>query len=510
MSLPAVAESSGPSVVELKHASPAQRPSRRIWVSGLCLIIIGVVVGLVASQFLGPKEGTPAQVTGTPDEPAETPGVVAFDQEKQAAVGLTVAEVVAEPLHMIVWRPGRVALHDDRVSHICPPAEGIVRDTPIRLGQAVQAGDVLAVIESRELGQAKLDVYKARIAVAAEREVAQRTRTAMANAQELLTLLEADTPIEEIERKLADRPIGDYRQQLLAAYTRKRQLAAQLAFQRGSIGAIPETAILKTQADSEAATAAYTSLVEELRFQVKNQVRQADLNLREIETAFEVAKAKLVMLGLSAQDAENVDPIKEGAIASHMMIRAPFAGIVVEKHAVRSERVTPQSQMFIVADLSKLWIQADVYESDLPIVRELQNREVLVRSLSAGISERQATVTYTGDLIDKSSRTLTLTAELMNPDRMLKPGLFVEVGLDTGDKVPMIQLPSSAILHHANQPFVFVQTGPESFRQVKIVLRRSVGDRKEVTSGLKPGDRVVMSGGFILKSEMLKDQMVGE
>ena len=250
--------------------------------------------------------------------------------------------------------------------------------------------------------------------------------------------------------------------------------------------------------------------MEEFRFQVKNQVRQAELKLKDAEVAFDVGKAKLLLFGLSAGAVEQLDPISEGSAASHLKVKAPFAGTVVEKHAVRSERVDPKTQMFVLADLSAVWVQADVFESDLPLIREVKDRPVMFRSVAAGVPERPARIVYAGDLVDKSSRALTLTAEADNADRLLKPGMFVEVGFDAGDQKPALQIPASAVLRHENKPFVFVQISDDRFRRADITLGRTAGERVEVTSGLAAGDRVVVRGGFVLKSELLKDQMAGE
>lgn len=476
----------------------------------VALLAAGGAAGVVGSRQLAPAATSAEKATAAEKSPDSAADTVTFGPDKQASAGVETAAVAAEPLRLRVWRAGRVVLHDDQVAHVCPPAEGVVREAPAKLGQPVAAGQVLAVLDSRELGQAKLEAYKAKIALAAEREQIARTRTTMANAAELLALLAADTPPAEVERRTADKPIGEWRQQLLAAVTRRNQLKAQAASQRAAAAAVAEATLRKSESDAEAAAAAYTALVEELQFQVKQQVRQAELKQRDAETAFDVSTAKLLLFGLSAADVAKLDPIAEGAAASRLVVRAPFAGTLVEKHAVRSERVGPQTQMFVVADLTKVWVQADAFEADLPLVRGAAGRPVAFRAPGAGVPERAATVTYTGDLIDRSSRTLTVTAEADNGDRLLKPGMFVEVGFDAGDATPVLQVPASAVLRHENKPFLFVQTTPDTFRRVSVTLGRSGGDRVEVTDGLKTGDRVVVRGGFVLKSELLKDQMVGE
>lgn len=492
--------------------APVARPRFRGAGTAVWLLCVAgaAAVGAAVALSVAPRESA----TKAHEEDKKLEGApkdaVSMSKEKQAAAGIETATVSASPLRASVWRTGRVALNEDRVAHISPPAEGIVREVPVRLGQSVRAGDVLAVIDSRELGFLKFELVKARAALATEREAAARVRTTTTNAAELLTLLATDTPPGEIEKRLADKPIGEWRGQLLGAYTRRGQLRVQLASLRSSSGAVPESTTLKAQSESDAADAAYASLVEDLRYQVRFQVRQAELKLREAETAADVTKAKLLTFGLAPEAVETLDPITEGGRASLLTVRAPFAGAVIEKHAVVSERVGPQFQMFVLSDLATVWVQADVFEGDLALVRGLAGKAVAFRSELAGIDGRRATVVHTGDVIDRASRTLTLTAEAPNPDRALKPGTMVEVGFDAGTEAEAVQVPVGAVLRHENRPFVFVATAGDTFARREVALGRVAGDAVEVTEGLRPGESVVVRGGFVLKSELLKDQMVGE
>lgn len=480
------------------------------------LFALGAVTGAIVTLSVntGREAQLPAPNGSTPGEESSDSwadsDTLSFDVSKQEAIGLETVVVEAHPLIQRTWRSGRIALHEDRIAHICPMAEGVVRETPVRLGQTVNAGDVLAVIESRELGQAKLEYHKAQIALSAERELAARTQTVMANAQLLLQLIDAKASLAEIEQKMADRPIGEWRQQLLAAYARKRQLASLLETQRASMATVAKANLLQTEAEAETANATLLAMVEEMRFQVKNQVRQAELKLRDAQTNADTAKAKLILYGLAPESLDKLDPIAQGANLSLLTVQAPFAGTVIDKHAVRSERVDPRTQMFVLADLSVVWVQADLYETDLPLLRGLKDNKIVFKSGLAGIAERSATITYSGDLIDQSSRTLRLTAEADNRDRLLKPGMFVEVGFDIGATESVLQVPTQAILHDQNRSCVFVQVEPDRFRRTEVSLGRTAGDWVQVVGGLAAGDRVVVKGAFVLKSELLKEQISGE
>lgn len=496
-----------PPVTESPAKLGAQSGRWKSIIPGVSLLIFGLLAGVLVGKKM-PTADKPE--TDKPAPPNSENSEITFAAEKWAGAGIEITPVVPEAFNHRTWRPGRVAYNEERLAHIFPPADGVIRDVKVRIGQAVNAGDVLAIIDSREFGNAKLDAVKTRAAVVAEREIAARNKITTANATELLSLLEAETPLTDIEKKMTDKPIGEWRQQLLTAYSRRNQLRSQLLALRNSGTSTSETNLRKIEAEAEAATAGYTAVVEELRFQIKNLRRQSEVKLAEAETNYNVALAHLVMFGVKAADIEKTDPIAEGASASHLPVRAPFAGVIVEKHAVLSERVGPTFQMFVLADLSKLWVQSDVFESDLPLVRGLNDKPVVFRSPLSGVTDRAATVIHSGDLIDKSSRTLTVTAEAANSDKLLKPGMFIEMGFELGDPSAVIQVPASAVLRHENKPFVFVQSGDNSFRKAEVSIGRTTGDKVEITEGLKSGDKIVVKGGFSLKSEMLKDQLVGE
>src|SRR5262249_29186140 len=147
-----------------------------------------------------------------------------------------------------------------------------------------------------------------------------------------------------------------------------------------------------------------------------------------------------------------------------------------------------------IADLSTVWVQADVFEPDLPLVRNLAGKPIPFRLNDAPLAPHKATVLDPGQMFDKSSRAVALIAVAQNRDRSLKPGQFVEVGLPrgTGDK-PVLQVPLSAIQRHEDRTFVFVQTGDDEFAAKTVSLGRVADDRVEIRGGIRPGKRVVVA-----------------
>lgn len=495
--------------------SPARAASwsRRAAVPALLLIAgAGLGAGGMVAFGPGPHSATGPAASNNDKEPEAEANTVTFPQSKWEAAGIKTEAVAEAPLQDHVWRTGRVVVDEDRVAHVSPPVDGVVVEVRARLGQDVAAGAVLAVLESREVGQAKMELVTTRVALMAERERAVWATTTAANTIDLVKAVAAGTPAAEIDAAFKDRPVGERRQALMAAYAQRGHLRTHLDAQRATSAAVPAATLQKTEAEFAAAEAALKALCEEYKFQAAQQARQAELKLKEAAAALDAARSRLLTLGFTAAQVEAMDPVAEGAAVSRFELKAPFAGTVVEKHAVRSERVGPQTQMFQVADLSTVWVQADAYEADLPLLRALaaSGTGLVFRAPNAGVPERPADVVYAGDIVDRSSRALLVTAATKNDGRALKPGMYVEVGLPRGTADPVLQVPATVVQRHEGKVFVFVHAKGDEFRRVEVELGREAGDRAEVRAGLKAGDRVVTEGGFVLKSELLRDQLQGE
>ena len=450
---------------------------------------------------------TPSQANPTEELPSE----VAMTAEVAQSIGLTTVPAQTGRSDERVWRTGRIALDEERVAHLSPPVDGVVRTVTARLGAEVREGETLATLDCREVGQAKLDLVKARLLLTAARAHYEWTRTSARNTSDLLTALVKETPLPEIDAQFHDRQIGEWRQQLVTAYAQRLQAKNQLDAMLGlGAASVPEANLRRARTDHDAAEATYRGLCEELKFQVLQQERLSEQRLREAQANEDISEAQLLMLSYTHDEVTTMDPVAELGKVSHYPIRAPFKGTVVSKHAVLHERVGPSLLMFELADLSTVWVEADVFESDLPLVRSLPNREIAFRSLPADIPMRTATVFYTGDLIDEKSRSLKLIATAPNSDRQLKPGLFVEIGLPTQAGKERVEIPAAAVQRHESHAFVFVPSGEGRYRRKDITPGETREGRVEILSGLAVGDQVVAEGAFVLKSELLKSLMAGD
>lgn len=452
------------------------------------------------------NESVPGTVPAGAGTSQPAPSEIVFAQVKWSAAGIATAPAEGGGLTESVWRSGRLVLNEERIAHLAPTASGAVREVRVRLGKKVAAGEVLAVLDSREVGEAKLDLARARVQRDFARAQHEWTHTIGENAGAMVEAMRKGAPLKELDPLFKDKPIGDLRQQLVTAYSRRQQTKAHYEAVGKVEGAVAQSTTIKLQADYEAADAQFWGLCEEVKFQTAQQIRLADQKLREAETTVGLCETQLYMIGFTKPEVAAMDPVKEGADASYYPIRAPFAGTILDMHAVRAERVGPTVQMFQIADLSTLWLKADVYENDLPMLHGLESATVRFRLPNDSGTPRTAEVFFRGEVVDPQTRAAALVATAENPDGALRSGAFVEVEL-TRRRPGAVHVPATAILRQGKDAFVFVHVEGDRFRRVDVQCGAVSGDRVEIVKGLSAKDQIVVQGGFALKSEMLKDLM---
>lgn len=226
----------------------------------------------------------------------------------------------------------------------------------------------------------------------------------------------------------------------------------------------------------------------------EQDVQQARTALREAQISVRNAQQKLQTLGAS-----------ESGAAGHMgrmTLRAPFDGVVVEKHLTLGEAVQDSTNAFTVADLSSVWAELKVPARHLDAVRV--GEPVTVRS---GASGQTATgrIAYVGMLIGEQTRTAPARVKLANPGQAWRPGLFVDVDVTTGDAKAPVTVSEAAVQTLDGKPTVFVRV-PGGFVPQTVTLGRTGQGRVEVLQGLKAGDTVAGTGSFTVKAEQGKAQ----
>ncbi|MGB9340552.1 MAG: efflux RND transporter periplasmic adaptor subunit [Polyangiales bacterium] len=198
---------------------------------------------------------------------------------------------------------------------------------------------------------------------------------------------------------------------------------------------------------------------------------------------------------------------RKGA-GSTTTIRSPLSGTVIERHATAGEVVSDGSSLFMVSDLSRVWVVGRVYEQDVAAAEI--GAPALVSLQAYPGKSWQGEVSYVSHTLDPHTRTLAIRVELDNPDGTLRPGLFGRISLSPeGPRAEAVAvIPKSAIQRVDGQALVFVATGETGvFRPTLLTLGTQAQGKVEARSGLVEGDQVVVSGAFTLKSELLRSRL---
>ncbi len=181
-----------------------------------------------------------------------------------------------------------------------------------------------------------------------------------------------------------------------------------------------------------------------------------------------------------------------------MPVVAPASGYVIEKNVVEGASVDAGMRLYRIAALTKVWIEAQVYEADLANVRVGDAASVTLDYLPGRMYD--AKVAYVYPYLDTQTRTAQVRLELANKDLDLRPGMYASVALGAS-LGPRVQVPSSAIVYTGPRRLVFVDLGQGRFRPQEVSVGSESGGMYEVLSGLKPGDEVAVSGVFLIAAE---------
>jgi len=458
---------------------------------------------LVASTHAGATEGAGEDSLGG--------ALVQMTVDQESAAGIVCEEVKRGPLADAMDLTGKVSLNEDQLAHVFPLVEGVVDSVLVQFGQTVKKGEPLVTVRSREVGQAKLDLMQYRMVRDFAQSRDQWSQRVAANTLDLIAAMRSNATMDQIEQQFRDRPMGEYRNQLMNAY---------VAFFRSSmdlqrLGSLPETGAVpakQRQAAESAVTADRASLqaaLEQIGQDASRAAQLASQALKEAELQVAIALANLQILGYEPQELEATMADGGGEGMALYPVRSPLDGTVIEKDVVLLERAHPDQQMLTIADLSTVWIKTDVYEQQLSWLRDADRRRIQFQSEAWPGRTFEAEVFFTGEIVDQATRTVSMIARAENPERLLKPGMFVTVSIPGNPQSDAIQVPAAAVLEHAGMSFVFVRQSPGRYLRKDVIIGRRSGDHQEIVSGVATGDPVVVSGAFTLKS-LLLEAFLGE
>jgi Cu(I)/Ag(I) efflux system membrane fusion protein len=186
-------------------------------------------------------------------------------------------------------------------------------------------------------------------------------------------------------------------------------------------------------------------------------------------------------------------------VKKNLHIHSPANGIVTSIGARQGQYVTPQTKLYTIADLSKVWVYVDIYEDEMPWINVGDKATIRVKALPGQSFE--GVLSYIYPYAESQTRTIKVRMVFDNPDLLLKPDMFANVVIEASELPDLVVIPSEAIIRSGTREQVFVQRAPGKFEPRKVIVGVSSEGWTEIKSGIEPGDDVVISAQFLIDSE---------
>ena len=210
----------------------------------------------------------------------------------------------------------------------------------------------------------------------------------------------------------------------------------------------------------------------------------------------EVARRRLRLWDISDEQIDQI--VKTGRVRRTLTLHAPTSGIVVEKQVLQGQATRPGQTLYTIADLSEVWIEAELREQDAGSVREGSAATVELAAFPA--APIRGRVEYVYPTLENTSRTMKARIAIPNVNGRIKPGMYATVRFSTPSS-STLTVPASAVLYTGEKALVFVDMGSGRLMPHEVETGRVAGSYTEILSGVEPGQRVVTSAQYLLDSE---------
>jgi cobalt-zinc-cadmium efflux system membrane fusion protein len=222
----------------------------------------------------------------------------------------------------------------------------------------------------------------------------------------------------------------------------------------------------------------------------------------QTEMKFNIARQKLFALGLG-QDEIVALPDEPESLLRRQEVRSPLTGRIVERKVDLGTvvgRDSLETELFVVVDLARVWVDLAVSPADLPRIKEGQTATITARGMK---EQADGTVVFISPLLDRESRTARVVVEIPNDSGRWRPGSFVTAAIAVETDNVSLAVPTTAIQTIGGDKVLFIRT-EEGFEKRAVVLGRSDERLTEIVTGLKPGQSVAATNTFPLKAEFMK------
>ncbi|NQU25847.1 MAG: efflux RND transporter periplasmic adaptor subunit [Candidatus Nealsonbacteria bacterium] len=394
------------------------------------------------------------------DEPADE---ISFLKEQQWPIGLLTVEAKEQELIERLVVPGRVIVAPGAGAAVTSQISGIVSPPASerfpRVGEQVRQGQILAVVEPSIAGAEAVQL------------IANHAQLQTLDADLAVKQLDIETKIDGAKLTLA---------QAQDVYDRNQSLS------------------------EKGITAGKDLLL------AKHELAQAQSRLdglRQTVLPYAEARQRLATVLDRLQAPNNADNQRDEL---RVVLTSPIAGTVMEANATAGERITGDRQLFRLANLETVWIEADVSEYDLARVEGAPGASYRLAAYPddvVPILDGVGRLIDVGAEVDPDTRTVPIRYEVANRDGRLRLGMFADLLIETDRRGQALAVPKEAVIDEGGETVVYVQTGGESFQRQRVELGIRDADLVEVSDGLQPGQRVATRGAYAVRLSTLSSSL---
>lgn len=472
--------------------------------SGLPTILVLSIMGAgwMLMHHINSQSSTTAEFAET-EAPAASDTLKMSEGKFQAGSFESLPALLKDIQHVHTV-PGRLRYDQTKRVNVKAPMDGILSDLLVSTGDHVACGDLIAIIRSSEIGQARANILKCQKELCLAQQILQREQLLAKNLKQLSIMLDQGQTSNQIEAAIADLALGAYRQEILSAYSKMRLAEELIAKLRPLVdeGAVAGRIVREREAERQLAETSFRTARDQADFAIDQSKLKAEADVSEAQRQLNLAWQSLeTLLGYK----ENRDTVNLGneESLSRLEVRAPFDGSVESQGFANNERVMRGDSLIVLANTESLSVEANIRESDWSAVGIDTGTQISVIVPALGDREFTAKVRYFGREVQADTNAIPLVARIDNSEGLLRPGMFVRVAVPIGQPRQALAIKPESVLQHENQEFVFLDLSGGEFKKVNVTTGQASDDWVEVTQGLSPGQLVVTNGTFLLKSELL-------
>ena len=231
----------------------------------------------------------------------------------------------------------------------------------------------------------------------------------------------------------------------------------------------------------------------------RKEQEQAEDNLTHARSEAERARLKLVNLGVRNRRTDN-----------RFVLHTPLSGTITERNINPGMEVRPDltAPLFVISDLNQLWVQMDIFEKDIGLIHV--GATVLLQVPAYAGEDFTATVGYISQIVDETTRTVKVRCILLNAEKRLLPAMFASITVQSDADDQAVVVPLNAIFAENEFEWAYVNIGHYHYQKRPVTVGLRLKDRAVILDGLKPGDRLVVGGALLLRTEQDTEQQSGE